>query len=229
MHACRRLMHVAACLALASKLCRTRPCAQEMQQCLCACHLVNWRGLQVEGELPRPWRAAAKRPPAGSRLAIDEDPSGHYLAIKVAPSGVSGGTAFTGAFALIWNGFVATWTVGALAGGGVLFALFSLPFWWAGIDLTRRSVLGFLLRESLDVDAQGWALEQELARLGKGGVARFAGGKLESRSGETSDLLGAKVRPFCDLVWLCACSDVTGAERVLSVRYSPRAVDCMSQ
>jgi hypothetical protein len=37
-----------------------------------------------------------------------------------------------GAFAVVWNGFVAFWTVSALASGGVLFALFSAPFWFAG-------------------------------------------------------------------------------------------------
>ncbi len=38
-------------------------------------------------------------------------------------------TAFTGVFAVAWNAFVAFWTVGALASGGILFALFSAPFW----------------------------------------------------------------------------------------------------
>ena len=37
-----------------------------------------------------------------------------------------------GAFAVAWNAFVAFWTVSAIASGGVLIALFSLPFWFAG-------------------------------------------------------------------------------------------------
>ena len=45
----------------------------------------------------------------------------------------------TGAFAIAWNAFVAFWTVSALAGGGVLFALFSLPFWAAGAQLVKQA------------------------------------------------------------------------------------------
>ena len=49
----------------------------------------------------------------------------------------AGESLFTGAFAVAWNAFVAVWTVGALAGGGVLMALFSLPFWAAGFAVSR--------------------------------------------------------------------------------------------
>ena len=45
----------------------------------------------------------------------------------------------TGTFAIAWNAFVAFWTISALAGGGVLFALFSLPFWAAGASLLRQA------------------------------------------------------------------------------------------
>lgn len=50
------------------------------------------------------------------------------------------------AFALAWNAFVAFWTVSALAGGGILFALFSLPFWAAGLKLSRAALAGQFLR-----------------------------------------------------------------------------------
>lgn len=45
----------------------------------------------------------------------------------------------TGAFALAWNSFVAFWTISAVAGGGVLFGLFSLPFWAAGWQLAKQA------------------------------------------------------------------------------------------
>lgn len=44
---------------------------------------------------------------------------------------------YSGAFAVAWNVFVGLWTVGAVAGGGVLFALFSVPFWAAGFMLGK--------------------------------------------------------------------------------------------
>lgn len=59
------------------------------------------------------------------------------------PVGVS---VSTGAFALVWNAFVAFWTVSALAGGGVLFALFSIPFWLAGGQLIKSTVASSFLR-----------------------------------------------------------------------------------
>jgi hypothetical protein len=45
----------------------------------------------------------------------------------------------TGAFALAWNSFVAFWTISAVAGGGLLFGLFSLPFWAAGYQLAKQA------------------------------------------------------------------------------------------
>lgn len=45
----------------------------------------------------------------------------------------------TGAFAIAWNSFVAFWTISALAGGGLLFGLFSLPFWAAGWTLAKQA------------------------------------------------------------------------------------------
>ena len=44
---------------------------------------------------------------------------------------------YSGAFAIAWNAFVGFWTVGAFTGGGILFALFSLPFWAAGAMLGK--------------------------------------------------------------------------------------------
>lgn len=49
----------------------------------------------------------------------------------------AGDAIVSGGFAVFWNAFVAVWTVGALAGGGVLMALFSIPFWAAGFSMTR--------------------------------------------------------------------------------------------
>lgn len=45
----------------------------------------------------------------------------------------------TGAFAIAWNSFVAFWTISAVAGGGLLFGLFSLPFWAAGYQLAKQA------------------------------------------------------------------------------------------
>lgn len=54
--------------------------------------------------------------------------------------------AATGMFAIFWNAFVAVWTAGALMGGGILFALFSTPFWFAGVMLARQAFGGALMK-----------------------------------------------------------------------------------
>lgn len=96
-------------------------------------------------------------------------------------------TAVTGSFALAWNAFVAFWTIGAFASGGLLFALFSAPFWFAGVQLARTALGGALLRERLALGGRRWRLGQQLAVLnagsgeagfeeGKGGKVRWVGG-----------------------------------------------------
>jgi hypothetical protein len=70
-------------------------------------------------------------------LVLSPSPSNPQLQ----PRGVTGDTAATGAFALAWNAFTASWTWSALAGGGgLLFAAFSIPFWVAGAFQTFRAV-----------------------------------------------------------------------------------------
>lgn len=142
------------------------------------------------GRLPRPWRQAPKSPPTGSRLQVDS--AGGQLVIETPPAGLSGSVAATGAFAVAWNAFVAFWTVGAFAGGGVLFALFSTPFWFAGATMLRSTVLGALLRESVVLGSDGWQVKQELARL-QGGVAKFLGPGLQRGGGDLAELRGAMV------------------------------------
>lgn len=75
--------------------------------------------------------AAGKvRKPAGSRVQLTR--TSGKLDIEIPPEGISGSSVSTGVFAVVWNAFVAFWTVSALASGGVMFALFSAPFWFAG-------------------------------------------------------------------------------------------------
>ena len=142
------------------------------------------------GRLPRPWREAPEVPPAGSRLQVSREAG--QLCIDTPPAGTSAALG-TGVFAVAWNAFVGFWTVGALAGGGVLFALFSLPFWFAGATMVRTTLLEALMRESVTLGQGGWVVKQELARL-QGGAARFVGNGLRSSSGDLADVRGAKVR-----------------------------------
>ena len=65
------------------------------------------------------------------------------LIVHVAPQGMRGGTWALLGFALVWLGFIAFWTAGALGvffGNGMrlenaLFAAFSTPFWLIGLGM----------------------------------------------------------------------------------------------
>ena len=129
------------------------------------------------------------RQPAGSRCKVKR--SGTKLSVEIPPAKLGSEQAYTGAFALAWNAFVAFWTVGALAGGGILFAAFSLPFWIAGVSLGKSALAGSLIRENLDISQQKWRLSQHLPFVKAGAPRWSAGGK--EISGRTRDLQGASM------------------------------------
>jgi eukaryotic-like serine/threonine-protein kinase len=80
--------------------------------------------------LARPWRdVSVTRAPSSSRVDITRD--GDMLILDVPPAGFTGGVAANLGFSVVWNVFVGVWTAGALASAGILFALFSVPFWCA--------------------------------------------------------------------------------------------------
>ncbi|MEW5312551.1 MAG: hypothetical protein WDW38_004178 [Sanguina aurantia] len=87
--------------------------------------------------------------PAGSRVVLER--TAGRLDINIPPKGMGADTLFTASFALAWNAFVAFWTFGALASGGILFALFSAPFWLAGVQLGRTALGGVLIQERLAI------------------------------------------------------------------------------
>ena len=82
--------------------------------------------------LARPWRnVSVSRAPSNSRIDITND--GDTLILDVPPSGLTGGVAANLGFSVVWNVFVGVWTAGALASAGILFALFSVPFWCVAV------------------------------------------------------------------------------------------------
>ncbi len=129
------------------------------------------------------------RQPAGSRCTVKR--SGTKLSVEIPPAKLGSEQAYTGAFAIAWNAFVAFWTVGALAGGGILFALFSLPFWFAGVSLGKTALAGSLIRENLDIGQQKWSLSQHLPFV-QAGAPRWSGGGKQI-GGRTRDLSGASM------------------------------------
>ncbi|GFR48227.1 hypothetical protein Agub_g10088, partial [Astrephomene gubernaculifera] len=111
---------------------------------------------------PAPLPAPPARP-AGTRVQLQR--SGGRLEVIIPPKGLTTDIALTGTFALAWNAFVAVWTVGAIASGGLLFAAFSAPFWVAGWQLAQGVLGGALMRERLGVGRRKWRLGRRLALL----------------------------------------------------------------
>ncbi|WIA18005.1 hypothetical protein OEZ85_009492 [Tetradesmus obliquus] len=148
-----------------------------------------------DGSLYRPANMPSKpvRKPAGSRVQLSA--AGGKLDIDIPPEGLSSNNIGTGLFAVAWNAFVAFWTFSAIASGGILFALFSAPFWFAGYQLAGQAFAGALMHERFAVGRNKWRLAQELAMF-KDGVARFSGGgsgSSKQQEGDSGDLTGARV------------------------------------
>lgn len=70
--------------------------------------------------------------PAGSRVQLKKDADSFDLVLP--PTGLNGGTLFLIPFAIAWNSFVFFWTAMA-SQASIFFALFSLPFWTAGLSM----------------------------------------------------------------------------------------------
>lgn len=60
--------------------------------------------------------------------------------------------------------------------GGILFALFSLPFWFAGVQIGRQAVVGALMRERFAIGPNRFRVGQELALFNQEGSVDFASG-----------------------------------------------------
>jgi serine/threonine protein kinase len=132
------------------------------------------------------------RKPPGSRIQVKK--KGPRLEIEIPPAKFDGNSAATGAFAVAWNAFVAFWTVSALAGGGILFALFSLPFWFAGASLLKQSFGRQFLRERVEIGLGKWTLQQQLAGLKNRGELDWSKGGGKEAQGRTGDLIGASMQ-----------------------------------
>ena len=76
------------------------------------------------------------------------------------------------------------------AGGGVLFAAFSLPFWLAGFSLGRSAVGKSLIKEGLNIGPKTFELSQSLPLLGKKAGEWVVPKGIKGRS---KDLIGAKI------------------------------------
>ncbi|AUB36834.1 Serine/threonine protein kinase [Nostoc flagelliforme CCNUN1] len=80
--------------------------------------------------------------PDGSKIQLIK--TWDSLEIIIPPSGFHESIVFTGFFAIVWNSFILFWTISALSITTFLtnipFALFSLPFWGAGLMMMYKVI-----------------------------------------------------------------------------------------
>ncbi|MCX7594090.1 MAG: serine/threonine protein kinase [Fischerella sp.] len=104
--------------------------------------------------------------PAGSKIQLTKD--ANTLEILVPPAGFQGSMVFVLLFAIAWNSFILFWTINALAApfpANIPFALFSLPFWGAGLQMVYSVLSPLLKRIRLRLDRQQIAFTWEMLGL----------------------------------------------------------------
>ena len=122
------------------------------------------------------------RRPAGTRV-ICERTGRSKLLLVVPPRGLTPGATYIAGFAVAWNSFVAFWTASALAaGGGLIFAAFSIPFWLAGKEVATSAFDEIFEASRLEIDA----FKFEFTRTATGLVS-------DGRDGDVQDVSGCRM------------------------------------
>jgi serine/threonine protein kinase len=116
----------------------------------------------ADAEAPAP----AVHPPHGSRIQRAEADAG--ITYVVPERGRSAAAASTGVFALFWLGFVAFWTFMAVSmQAPIIFPLFSLPFWAAGIGMLYRTLRSVFGKLHIRIDRDGFTYARRLFGMGR--------------------------------------------------------------
>ncbi len=97
--------------------------------------------------------------PTGSKISLTKDADS--LEILIPPKGLSSEVGYLCFFALFWNSFMVIWTAGALS-ASFGFALFSIPFWTAGIVMIEQILFALFGRVRLRLNQQQISLTREI-------------------------------------------------------------------
>ncbi|QLE44000.1 serine/threonine protein kinase [Nostoc sp. C052] len=101
--------------------------------------------------------------PDGSKIQLTKNEGS--LEIIVPPAGFDSSIVFTGLFAIVWNSFILFWTLGALSAPfpvNIPFALFSLPFWGAGLMMVYKFLFNLFGRICLRLNPEQISISWEL-------------------------------------------------------------------
>ena len=121
----------------------------------------NW--VSQGSEVSEPSQGSQVSKPASSKIQLTKNRD--FLEIFIPPVGFHLSLLVTGIFAIAWNSFILTWTIGALSAPfplNIPFALFSLPFWSAGFLMVYKFIFNLFGRICLRLNAEQIALSWEL-------------------------------------------------------------------
>ena len=119
--------------------------------------------------------------PASMKTTLIRDDAS--LTITIPPSGVDAKVLYEALFDVTWIGITAVWTAGVIASGAWLMALFSLPFWKVGADLTGQVVRSCVARGRVVIDDERYLIAFEGAKI-----------TFLEKTGDTSSISRAVVR-----------------------------------
>ena len=105
--------------------------------------------------------------PRKSKILLQKTPQA--IDILVPPKGFCGEAIALISFACFWNGFIAVWTGFALFVPpfpiNIFFALFSIPFWGAGLTMILGIILLIFVKTRLRIDSQEISLTYEWGKF----------------------------------------------------------------
>lgn len=108
---------------------------------------------------------------------------GNSVSIIIPPSGANGAILYKAFFGITWTGITALWTVGVLSAGAWFMALFSIPFWGIGANLSGEVLQAFLAKGEVFIDGKNFRV------ISEGGGMKFM-----EKTGDTDAVEGAFVR-----------------------------------
>lgn len=112
----------------------------------------------------RPCDSLTVGKPSGSKVLLKK--GADSLEIVIPPGGFDLGVGFLCLFAIAWNSFLVAWTGGAVFLApfpiNLVFGLFSLPFWGAGIGMVIGILFSLFGRVRLGLNQQWITLKYEL-------------------------------------------------------------------
>ncbi|GAB0495946.1 hypothetical protein MMPV_007256 [Pyropia vietnamensis] len=135
-----------------------------------------------------PRSPAPPRRPPDTTVVVDRDSTSLTITI---PSTVSGALVSTAAFTAVWGLAVGAFTASAVAAAAPVAALFSVPFWVAGGDLTRKTAKLLPATTTLSLRCGGGGDEDGGYVLTTVGVGR--GGEATAVRGNSLDGLVVEV------------------------------------